>query len=103
MMVIQTPGSFLWAGSLAARLGSRGWSSWGVFIVTGCLQGCLLVMGVVFELRKRKRAVARNGEVVCEEFFPSSPIILLPSFPCYEYTYYQDIPTDWLTLRVEYE
>lgn len=39
MMVIQTPGSFVWAGSLAARLGSEGWSTWGVYLVTGCLQG----------------------------------------------------------------
>lgn len=56
MMIIQTPGSFLWAGSLAARLGSRGWSSWGLFLVTGSLQGCLLIMGIFFELRKMKSA-----------------------------------------------
>ncbi len=53
-MVIQTPGSFVWAGSLAARLGVEGWSTWGVYLVTGCLQGCLLVIGVLFELRERK-------------------------------------------------
>lgn len=58
MMVVQTPGSFLWAGSLAARLGPRGWSSWGSFLVTGSLQGCLLVMGIIFEFRKRKGEVA---------------------------------------------
>lgn len=58
MMVVQTPGSFLWAGSLAARLGSRGWSSWGSFLVTGSLQGCLLVMGIIFEIRKRTGEVA---------------------------------------------
>ncbi|KAH6676339.1 hypothetical protein B0J14DRAFT_352279 [Halenospora varia] len=54
MMLIQTPGSFVWAGSLAARLGSAGWSTWGLFLVTGCLQGCLLVMGISFEIRARR-------------------------------------------------
>lgn len=55
MMCIQTPGSFVWAASLAARLGKEGWSAWGVYLVTGCLQGSLLVMGIYFELRERKR------------------------------------------------
>lgn len=54
MMVIQTPGSFVWAASLAVRLGKEGWSIWGVYLVTGCLQGCLLVMGIYFELQARK-------------------------------------------------
>jgi hypothetical protein len=55
MMCIQTPGSFVFAASLAARLGAEGWSSWGMFVVTGCLQGCLLGMGISFELRDRRR------------------------------------------------
>jgi uncharacterized protein with PQ loop repeat len=54
MMCIQTPGSFVFAASLAIRLGSGGWSAWGVYIVTGILQGCLLFMGIRFELRDRK-------------------------------------------------
>jgi len=53
MMLIQTPGSFVWSGSLAVRLGIEGWSTWGVFLVTGCLQGCLLVMGICFEVKAR--------------------------------------------------
>lgn len=55
MMCIQTPGSFVWAASLASRLGTKGWSAWGVYGVTGCLQGTLLVMGVVYELRHRRQ------------------------------------------------
>ncbi|EXJ92340.1 hypothetical protein A1O3_00890 [Capronia epimyces CBS 606.96] len=55
MMCIQTPGSFVWAASLAARLGSEGWSAWGVYVVTGCLQGTLLVMGSYFEIMHHKR------------------------------------------------
>jgi hypothetical protein len=62
-MLIQTPGSFVWSGSLAARLGIEGWSTWGVFLVTGCLQGCLLAMGIYFEVRARKAKQCTEGEV----------------------------------------
>ncbi|KAL9063500.1 MAG: hypothetical protein Q9157_008214, partial [Trypethelium eluteriae] len=58
MMLIQTPGSFLWAASLAARLGWEGWSAWAVYGVTGCLQGILLGMGIAFEVRDWRK---RNG------------------------------------------
>jgi hypothetical protein len=54
MMCIQTPGSFVFAASLAARLGPGGWSAWGLFIISGCLQGCLLVMSLGFLWRDRK-------------------------------------------------
>ncbi|KAF2750510.1 PQ loop repeat protein-like protein [Sporormia fimetaria CBS 119925] len=53
MMCIQTPGSFVFASSLAARLGPAGWSTWGLFILTGCLQGCLLTMCLWFMWRDR--------------------------------------------------
>ncbi|CAD6504726.1 BgTH12-00231 [Blumeria graminis f. sp. triticale] len=53
MMLIQTPGSLVWAASLASRLGINGWSTWGIFLVTGFLQGSLLVMGIYFELTRR--------------------------------------------------
>ena len=64
MMLIQTPGSFLWSASLAARLGWEGWSAWAVYLVTGCLQGVLLGMGIAFEVRdwrKRKEETKVNG------------------------------------------
>ncbi|KAB8298337.1 hypothetical protein EYC80_002064 [Monilinia laxa] len=69
MMCIQTPGSFLWSASLAARLGWGGWSTWGVFLVTGCLQGCLLALGISFVLRARREkrsseAGASNGRCI---------------------------------------
>ncbi|KAL8961798.1 MAG: hypothetical protein Q9193_001699 [Seirophora villosa] len=54
MMCIQTPGSFIWVGSLAGRLGLAGWSTWGIFLVTGILQGLLLAMAVWFEIRNRR-------------------------------------------------
>jgi len=59
MMLIQTPGAFVFAASLAARLGIAGWSTWSVYIVTGLLQGCLLVMGLKFERRDRREGA--NG------------------------------------------
>jgi hypothetical protein len=61
MMCIQTPGSFVFAASLAVRLGPGGWSAWGLFIFTGCLQGCLLAMSLWFIWRDRKAAKAENG------------------------------------------
>ncbi|OJD34849.1 pq loop repeat protein [Diplodia corticola] len=59
MMLIQTPGSFVFAASLAVRLGASGWSAWGVYIVTGCLQGVLLGMGIYFWVRDRKEQKAQ--------------------------------------------
>lgn len=64
MMLIQTPGSFVWSASLAARLGIEGWSTWGVFLVTGCLQGCLLAMGIYFEIQARNASRTPIGEGV---------------------------------------
>jgi hypothetical protein len=55
MMCIQTPGSFIWAASLAARYGAEGWSTWGVYVFTGCLQGVLLGMGIHFEVARRRK------------------------------------------------
>jgi len=61
MMCIQTPGGFLFAGSLAARLGAEGWSTWGVYLVTATLQGVLLAMGVYFEVQARNNKFKENG------------------------------------------
>ena len=61
MMCIQTPGSFVFAASLAARLGPSGWSAWGLLLVTGCLQGSLLCMAIYFELNNRKAARAADA------------------------------------------
>jgi len=61
MMCIQTPGGFLFAGSLAARLGIEGWSTWGVYLVTACLQGVLLAMAIYFEVQARRGKQASYG------------------------------------------
>jgi len=62
MMLIQTPGSFVWAGSLAARFGIKGWSAWGIYLITGCLQGCLLAMGIAFEVKAKLATQRAEGE-----------------------------------------
>lgn len=61
MMCIQTPGSYLFAASLAIRLGWSGWSAWGVYIVTGLLQGCLLIMAITFEFKIKKERPKKAG------------------------------------------
>ncbi|CAG8760239.1 19850_t:CDS:2, partial [Racocetra persica] len=53
MMLIQTPGSFLFVYSLAIRPGTR-WTTWFVFLVTGCLQGTLLIMCICWHYRAKR-------------------------------------------------
>lgn len=48
MMCIQTPGGFLFAASLAARLGWAGWSTWGIYLLTAFMQGSLLCMALYY-------------------------------------------------------
>jgi hypothetical protein len=62
MMCIQTPGSFVFAASLAVRLGRGGWSAWGLFIISGILQGVLLAMSIGFLLRDRKARKSEEAE-----------------------------------------
>ncbi|CAB5194127.1 unnamed protein product [Rhizophagus irregularis] len=52
MMLLQTPGSFLFAYSLASSPGTR-WSTWIVFLITGCLQGTLLIMCICWHYREK--------------------------------------------------
>ncbi|CAN8102479.1 unnamed protein product [Discula destructiva] len=49
MMCVQTPGGFLWAASLAARLGWEGWSAWILYVFISTLQGVVLGMGLWFK------------------------------------------------------
>ena len=53
-MLIQAPGSFVWAASLATRLGWAGWSAWGILVVSGFLQGALLIMSLCYEIAARR-------------------------------------------------
>lgn len=55
MMCIQTPGGFLFAASLYARLGPEGWSTWAIYLLTAVMQGCVLFLGVYYELAARRQ------------------------------------------------
>lgn len=52
MMIIQTPGSFIFVYSLAIRPGFN-WTTWIVYFVTGILQGLLLVLCVLWKVRQQ--------------------------------------------------
>lgn len=62
MMCIQTPGGFLFAGSLFARLGWPGWSSWGIFLLTAAMQGILLALAIYYEVQARKENSTPDAE-----------------------------------------
>ena len=53
----------MWAVSLAMREGTA-WSSWITYVVTGILQGCLLAMCVMFEIRDKRSKAKAVGVVV---------------------------------------
>lgn len=61
MMCIQTPGGFLFAASLFARLGWAGWSTWVIYLITASMQGSVLFMGVYYELAARRQDTQGNG------------------------------------------
>jgi hypothetical protein len=61
MMIIQTPGGFLFATSLYLRLGPAGWSSWGIFLLTATMQGILLSMAIRYELQARRERQHLGG------------------------------------------
>ena len=64
MMLMQTPGGYIFAGSLYARLGPEGWSAWSVYLVLATLQGILLVMALAFDYRDRRHG--REAEALDE-------------------------------------
>ena len=77
MMCIQTPGSFIFAASLAMREGTL-WSSWATFVVTGLLQGALLVMCVTWELadrRERRSKAVVNGSPITQGEQENQPLL----------------------------
>ena len=67
MMCIQSPGSFLFAYSLAVRPGTN-WSSWVTYLCTGVLQFVLLAMCIVWRIRENRedrkgKGVARDAVI----------------------------------------
>ncbi|UKZ93121.1 uncharacterized protein TrAFT101_008047 [Trichoderma asperellum] len=60
MMCIQTPGGFLFAASLFARLGMEGWSTWAIYLLTAVMQGSVLAMGIYYEIARRNEEYAHS-------------------------------------------
>ncbi|KAI7080760.1 hypothetical protein KC327_g65 [Hortaea werneckii] len=50
------PGAFVFAFSLWNRVGWEGWSTWLMFVVTGCLQSVLLCLAMSYYLARRRLA-----------------------------------------------
>ncbi|KAK9472373.1 uncharacterized protein V1510DRAFT_417323 [Dipodascopsis tothii] len=55
-LIMQSPGGFLWAYSLAAREGTA-WSSWMPYFVAAVMQSVLLVICIVYAVRDRRERV----------------------------------------------
>ncbi|BGO89831.1 hypothetical protein NBRC10512_005600 [Rhodotorula toruloides] len=61
MMMLQTPGSFVFVYTLAIRPGVN-FTGWATYFVTGVLQGTLLVLCLVFRRRQAREGVDDWGE-----------------------------------------
>lgn len=66
MMCVQTPGGYLWAASLAARLGWEGWSAWILYVFISTLQGVVLGMGLWFKWKKRGQVEDVDDDAAAE-------------------------------------
>ncbi|KAG0145799.1 hypothetical protein CROQUDRAFT_45222 [Cronartium quercuum f. sp. fusiforme G11] len=56
MMLMQTPGSFVFVYSLAVRPGVN-WTTWIVYFVTGTLQGLLLILCIIWKIRQKSQGI----------------------------------------------
>ncbi|GAA5999379.1 PQ-loop repeat-containing protein [Rhodotorula paludigena] len=65
MMLLQTPGSFVFVYTLAIRPGVN-FTGWATYFVTGVLQGTLLVLCLVFRRRQRRLGVDDWGNPLPE-------------------------------------
>ncbi|KAF2859297.1 hypothetical protein K470DRAFT_219441 [Piedraia hortae CBS 480.64] len=68
-MLIQVPGSFVFAFSLWLRVGWDGWSAWLVYIITGLLQGVLLSMAGRYYMRKEHNTDASDADYTPDTLF----------------------------------
>ncbi|KAM3579537.1 hypothetical protein VKS41_007996 [Umbelopsis sp. WA50703] len=76
MMLLQTPGSALFVYSIATRPGTN-WTAWITYLVTGILQGSLLVMCIAWHYRSKRLGIDDlHGS---EEIHPSERTALLQS------------------------
>jgi len=67
-LLVATPGTFVWIGSLFARVGWAGWSAWIVFVIIAAAQCVLLVFSAVFKLRRmRVKREAKQARVAAQQ------------------------------------
>lgn len=57
MMMLQTPGTVLFVYSLVVRPGTN-WTAWLTYMVTGILQGTLLIMCITWHFRNKKLGIS---------------------------------------------
>lgn len=69
-MMLQVPGSFIMAASLAVRVGLGGWSTWLVYVVSGSLQGCLLALALWFQAHQTLEERIEDSSLTPEERHP---------------------------------
>ncbi|EQK98050.1 hypothetical protein G6O67_000502 [Ophiocordyceps sinensis] len=86
MMCIQTPGGYIFAASLYARLGSDGWSTWVIYLITATMQGTVLALGIYYEIAARRD---EGRGVDYPDAVPRSPVehSSLPRRPAASRTY----------------
>jgi hypothetical protein len=66
MMMLQTPGTVLFVYSLMVRPGTN-WTAWLTYMVTGILQGTLLIMCITWHFRNKRLGLSDLDTVVLPE------------------------------------
>jgi hypothetical protein len=66
MMMLQTPGTVLFVYSLMVRPGTN-WTAWLTYMVTGILQGTLLVMCITWYFRNKRLGISDLDATVLPE------------------------------------
>ncbi|KAJ2518437.1 hypothetical protein H4217_003333 [Coemansia sp. RSA 1939] len=82
MMLMQTPGGFLFSYSIAVRPGVN-WSSWISTFVAATLQGVLLVICLVFDAREKRQHALLDGNPVGNAAQPEEQASSSPSQPLF--------------------
>ncbi|KAF8148414.1 hypothetical protein B0H34DRAFT_736950 [Crassisporium funariophilum] len=72
MMLIQTPGGLLMVTSIVLRPGTN-WTSWITFAVAAVLQGCLLVMCIMWKFRQDRLGIDDFGNPIEDSDISQTP------------------------------
>ncbi|CAH7666084.1 hypothetical protein PPACK8108_LOCUS405 [Phakopsora pachyrhizi] len=74
MMVIQTPGSFVFVYSLAVRPGVN-WTTWIVYFVSGIFQACLLAICITWKVRQKSLGIDDWGRPLVSSHHSEEPAL----------------------------